>query len=86
MNKYFVYILKCADESLYTGIATDIQRRIDEHNNSDKGAKYTRARRPVNLLYSEEFPNRSEAQKREYFLKQLTKSQKIDLINLDKNH
>lgn len=86
MNKYFVYILKCADESLYTGIATDIQRRLDEHNNSDKGAKYTRARRPVNLLYSEEFPNRSEAQKREYFLKQLTKSQKIDLINLDKNH
>lgn len=86
MNKYFVYILKCADESLYTGIATDIQRRLDEHNNSDKGAKYTRVRRPVNLLYSEEFPNRSEAQKREYFLKQLTKSQKIDLINLDKNH
>ena len=52
---YFVYILKCADGTLYTGIATDTNRRLDEHNNSDKGAKYTRVRRPVELVFYAEF-------------------------------
>ena len=66
---YFVYILKCADETLYTGIATELERRIDEHNGSNKGAKYTRARRPVRLVYSEEYPDRSAASKREYEIK-----------------
>ena len=47
---YFVYILECADGTLYTGITTDLERRLDEHNNSSKGAKYTRARRPVVLV------------------------------------
>lgn len=59
----------CADDTLYTGIATELKRRIDEHNSSDKGAKYTRMRRPVSLVYSEEHPDRSSASKREYEIK-----------------
>ena len=53
---YFVYIVKCADNTFYTGITTELERRIEEHNGSDKGAKYTRVRRPVSLVYSEEHP------------------------------
>ena len=78
---YFVYILECSDNTLYTGIATDVNRRLDEHNNSDKGAKYTKIRRPVKLVYSEVQENRSSASKREYAIKKLTRSEKLDLIN-----
>lgn len=78
---YFVYILKCADGTLYTGIATDTERRLDEHNNSDKGAKYTRVRRPVELVYTEELEDRSSACKREYAIKQLKREEKLRLIN-----
>ncbi len=78
---YFVYILKCADETLYTGIATELERRIDEHNGSDKGAKYTRVRRPVRLVYSEEYPDRSSASKREYEIKKnMSRAEKLKLI------
>ncbi|MGB5505194.1 MAG: GIY-YIG nuclease family protein [Sulfurovum sp.] len=78
---YFVYIVKCADETFYTGIATELERRIEEHNNSDKGAKYTRARRPVRLVYSEEYPDRSSASKREYEIKKkMSRSEKLKLI------
>ena len=78
---YFVYILKCADETLYTGIATELERRIDEHNGSDKGAKYTRVRRPVRLVYSEEYPDRSSASKREYENKKnMSRAEKLKLI------
>ncbi|MDC0933238.1 GIY-YIG nuclease family protein [Arcobacteraceae bacterium] len=77
---YFVYILECSDGSLYTGITTDIEKRIEEHNNSAKGAKYTKARRPVNLVYSETSENRSTASKREYAIKKLTRSKKLELI------
>lgn len=77
---YFVYILECNDGSLYTGITTDITKRLDEHNNSDKGAKYTKARRPVKLLYQEPALNRSIASKREYAIKKLTRVQKFQLI------
>ena len=80
MSKYFVYMLRCADETLYTGITTDLERRVDEHNNSEKGAKYTRARRPVTLVYSEEVTNRSEASKREYLIKKLNRQEKIRLM------
>ena len=66
---YYVYIVKCSDETLYTGIATELERRVEEHNGSDKGAKYTRVRRPVTLVYSEEYPDRSTASKREYEIK-----------------
>ena len=78
--KYLTYILECADSTLYVGVTTDIKRRVEEHNTSDKGAKYTKARRPVVLKYTEEFQNRSEAQKREHELKGLTRTEKLDLI------
>ncbi len=82
MMAYFVYILKCADETLYTGITTDIKRRVEEHNSSEKGAKYTKLRRPVDLVYSEESENRSTASKREYAIKKLSRAQKLELINV----
>lgn len=79
---YYVYILQCADDTLYTGIATDLGRRIEEHNSSEKGAKYTRARRPVQLMYSEEFPDRSLASKREYEIKKkMNRTKKLELID-----
>ncbi|RLA71408.1 MAG: GIY-YIG nuclease family protein [Epsilonproteobacteria bacterium] len=78
---YYVYIVKCADETLYTGIATELERRIEEHNCSDKGAKYTRVRRPVTLVYSEEYPDRSAASKREYTIKKkMNRADKLALI------
>ncbi len=78
---YFVYILKCADDTLYTGIATELKRRIEEHNGSDKGAKYTRIRRPVRLVYSEKYPDRSSASKREYEIKKkMSRIEKLKLI------
>ena len=76
----FVYILKCADESLYTGITTDLDRRILEHNTGNKGAKYTKVRRPVELVFSQECEDRSDASKKEYSIKQLTKQQKLNII------
>ena len=78
---YFVYILKCSDDTLYTGITTDVDRRVDEHNNSDKGAKYTKIRRPVTLMYTEELEDRSSASKREYAIKKLTRNDKKALID-----
>jgi len=78
---YYVYIVKCADETLYTGIATELERRVDEHNGSDKGAKYTRTRRPVALVYSEKYPDRSSASKREYEIKKkMSRAEKLALI------
>ena len=77
---YFVYILECSDGSLYTGITKDITKRLDEHNTKDTGAKYTKARRPVKLLYEEASENRSSASKREYAIKKLTRFKKLQLI------
>ena len=78
---YYVYIVTCADDTLYTGIATELERRIDEHNTSDKGAKYTRIRRPVVLAYFEEYPDRSTASKREYEIKKkMNREKKLKLI------
>lgn len=82
---YFTYIVRCADNSLYTGITTDLVRRVNEHNTSPKGAKYTRGRRPVVLQYSETYNDRSSAMSREYQIKQLSKSQKEELINVRKD-
>lgn len=76
---YWVYILKCSDNTLYTGIAKDPYKRLQEHN-SGKGAKYTRNRRPCKLLYTETQSNRGTAQSREYQIKQLTRAEKLDLI------
>ena len=78
---YYVYIVRCADDTLYTGIATELERRIKEHNSSDKGAKYTRTRRPVSLVYSEEYADRSTASKREYEIKKkMSRAEKLALI------
>jgi putative endonuclease len=74
---WYVYFLRCADNSLYAGITTDLSRRLDEHNFSNKlGAKYTRVRRPVSLVFSEELSSRSEATRKEYQLKKLPKANK----------
>lgn len=81
MNAWYVYMLRCADNSLYTGITTDIERRLDEHNRSDRlAARYTRARRPVSLVWQEQHFDRSSALKREAALKRLSRSAKEGLI------
>lgn len=77
---YYVYILKCADETLYTGWTTDLKRRASEHNGTKKGSKYTRARRPVNIVYVEEKETKQEAMKREAEIKKLKRDEKLDLI------
>ena len=77
---YYLYILECADGTLYTGITTDLARRVEEHNGSEKGAKYTRTRRPVKLCYSESCKDRSSASKREREVKKMTRAQKLRLI------
>lgn len=76
----YVYILKCTDDSLYTGWTNDLKKRIKAHNDGT-GAKYTRGRGPVKLVYYEEFEEKREAQSREYKIKKLTKKQKLELIN-----
>ena len=79
---WYVYFLRCADNSLYAGITTDLSRRLDEHNFSKKlAAKYTRARRPVDLVYSEQVNSRSAATQRECQLKKLSKTTKEQLVN-----
>jgi len=78
---YHLYILKCADETLYTGITTDLKRRVFEHNNSKLGAKYTSARRPVELVYSKKFKNRSLASGEEARIKKLRRVDKLKLIH-----
>lgn len=86
--KAYTYILRCSDNSLYTGWTTDIKRRLSEHNSGDHGAKCTRARRPCKLVYYESFEDDEElsakqkAMSREWHIKHdLTKKQKEDLIN-----
>jgi len=75
----YVYIVECADQTLYTGWTTDIERRLKAHN-AGKGARYTRERRPVRLVYTEEVPNRRAALKRELKIKRMRRSQKLKLI------
>jgi len=82
-----MYMVRCADDTLYTGYTTDVQKRIKEHNGEGEtktakalGSKYTRARRPVSLVYSESFSTRPEAMKREYSIKQLSRVAKETLI------
>jgi len=76
---YYVYILECADNTLYAGYTNDLDNRIKVHNQG-KGAKYTRVRLPVKLVYSEIRDNKSDALKREYQIKQMTRKQKEKLI------
>jgi putative endonuclease len=77
---YHVYILTCADGSLYTGITTDVERRLHEHNCTSRGAKYTRSRRPVTLAVSWSVADRSAALREEARIKRLTRKQKLELI------
>ena len=76
---FFVYFLQCRDNSFYCGYTNDLMKRVEAHNKG-KGAKYTQKRRPVKLVYWEEFETRSEAMKREYALKQLTRKEKEEII------
>ena len=80
-NTWFVYILECHDFTFYTGITTDVERRLTEHNEGKLGARYTRARLPVKLVYSEKSENRSAASKREWEIKKLSRKQKKELIS-----
>ena len=81
MKLWYVYMVECVDNTLYTGITTDIDRRISEHNSIGLGAKYTRSRQPVELVYLESCESRSIASKREYAIKKLKKKEKLFLIN-----
>lgn len=82
---WYVYMLRCADDSLYTGVTIDTQRRLEEHNSDNKkAAKYTRARRPVELVYQEPCTDRSAAGQREAMLKSLNRQQKLALISQSK--
>jgi putative endonuclease len=76
-----LYIIQCQDESLYTGITTDISRRLKEHN-VKKGAFYTQNKTPVRLVYQEPMPNQSQARKREAEIKRLTRKEKLELIGI----
>lgn len=75
----FVYIVECADKTLYTGWTTDVERRVKTHN-AGRGARYTRYRRPVRLVYVEELPDRSAAMKRERAIKKMSRTRKLALI------
>ncbi len=80
-NPWYVYILKCADGTLYTGVTTDPKRRVQEHNHSPLGAKYTKPRRPVMLIYQEPHSSRTEATKREAEIKKLSRGEKVKLCS-----
>lgn len=77
---WFVYMLQCSDDTLYTGVTTDLDRRLTEHNESPLGAKYTRARRPVELVWSEKCDSRSNATTREAEIRKLDRKQKLQLV------
>ena len=79
MDDYWLYLLRCGDGTLYTGITTDVERRAEEHN-AGKGAKYTRSRRPVEVVYREACGSRSEALRREIAVKKLSRQEKLALI------
>jgi len=80
VKNWRVYILSCADKTLYTGITTDIKRRVKEHNEEKTGAKYTKARRPVTLVYQKIYKNRSLAAKAEAAIKAMDRTEKFKLI------
>jgi putative endonuclease len=82
LDEWSVYMVRCLDGSLYTGIAKDVSRRVSEHNTDDAlAASYTRSRRPVTLVYQEKQETRSSASKREYAIKQMSRHEKLKLID-----
>lgn len=82
-EKHYAYMLRCADNTIYSGYTNNLEKRLEAHN-SGKGAKYTKNRRPVKIVYFETFENKQEAMRREYQFKQLTRKQKEILINKKK--
>ncbi len=85
MKDWYVYMVRCSDGSLYTGIAKDVDKRVAEHNSEKTGAKYTQSRRPVRLVYREAVASRSEASRRELAIKRLNKKQKEALTLLSQD-
>ncbi|MFA6550953.1 MAG: GIY-YIG nuclease family protein [Patescibacteria group bacterium] len=81
---WHIYILQCKDKTFYTGITTDLKRRVKEHNTSTLGAKYTRGRRPVKLVYTKTLKNKSAALKEELRIKQLTRAEKLQFLSFNK--
>ena len=77
---HFIYILKCVDQTLYVGSTTDLKKRLQRHNHAKAGAHYTKIRRPVVLVYSEQFATLAEARAREAEIKRLTRAKKLELI------
>ena len=77
---WYVYVIRSSDESLYTGITTDVERRFQEHCGTEKGARYFRGRRPLEVVYRENYPDRGSALRREADIKKLTRDQKLELI------
>ena len=80
MNNNFTYIVECSDHTLYTGWTNDLEKRIEAHN-TGKGAKYTKTRGPVRLVYFEKFATKEEAMSREYHIKRMSRQEKIKLIS-----
>lgn len=78
---YYIYLVECKDKTLYCGVTTDLARRVKEHNEGTKGAKYTRARRPVKVVWSARARTRARAQQREAEIKKLPKTKKLKLIS-----
>lgn len=80
--KYYFYIVRCVDNSLYCGITSNLEKRLKEHNsNTSKGAKYTRAKKPANLVYFEEYPDRKTSMRREWEVKKWPKAKKEELVS-----
>jgi len=77
---WFVYVIRASDDSLYTGITTDVERRFQEHCGTEKGARYFRGRQPLEVVYRENHPDRGSALRREAGIKKLTRDQKLKLI------
>ena len=80
LPEWYVYIIKASDDSLYTGVTTDVQRRFNEHCSGDKGARYFRGRKPLEVVYTETHPDRGSALRREAVIKKLTRVGKLELI------
>jgi len=80
-QNWYMYVVECIDGTLYTGITTNLSRRLKEHNVGSRGAKYTRSRRPVKYRFTMVYSNRSEAAKEESKFKKLTRKQKLEIIN-----
>jgi putative endonuclease len=79
---WYVYIIRASDDSLYTGVTTDVERRFREHGEGGKGAKFFRGRDPVEVVHIEEHPDRSSALKREAAIKSLDREQKVELVEV----